>query len=181
MRCLWKPVPAIAALLALCLLGRAHIERLTLGQIATRADNVVYGEITAKRAFRVDHPVDGPELFFTDLLIEGRSLATGRSIAVTVTYAGGWVDAREGVWNSEAPSEEETAVGQRVVVFYAWTDNMGGDVEANAIYAAHGGVYRTVDGPAGSVVMGRGHGYAIPANVSLAQLERAVAELRSGR
>ena len=42
----------------------------------------------------------------------------------------------------------------RVVAFYKWLDNMGGDVAANGLYASHGGLYRVIDGPSGAVVLG---------------------------
>jgi hypothetical protein len=40
--------------------------------------------------------------------------------------------------------------------------------------AAHGGLYRTVDGLSDSVVLGRGAGYAIERNVKLTDLDKAV-------
>ena len=40
-------------------------------------DGAVYGEITARTVFRVDDRVQGPELYFTTLTIEGRSLVDG--------------------------------------------------------------------------------------------------------
>ena len=51
---------------------------------------------------------------------------------------------------------------------------MGGGVWANGLYASHGGLYRTVQGPSGPVVLGRGTGYAIARNVKLADLSTAV-------
>jgi hypothetical protein len=45
---------------------------------------------------------------------------------------------------------------------------------ANALVAAHGGLYRTVDGPQGPAVLGRGEGYAIAPTVRVEQLESAV-------
>jgi hypothetical protein len=171
-----------AAVLAVAsAIGAAQIERLTLDEMVARIDNVVYGEIVAKKAFRVDHPVDGPELYFTTVTIEGRSLVDGKKITVDVTYHGGWVSEQEGVWNSEAPTEEETRVGKRVVAFYKWTNNMGGDVAANVLMTGHGGLYRTQDGPKGSVVLGRGEGYAVRKNVSVDSLDTAVTTIRASQ
>ncbi len=178
-----KPCPRLAftasAFLALAAVGLAKIEALTLDQMVARADNAVYGEIVAKRAFRVDHPLDGPGLYFTTLTLEGRSLAQGALITVDVTYHGGWVAPNDGVWNSEAPSEDDTRVGSRVVVFYDWRENLGGGVAANGLEAAHGGLYRTVDGPHGTIVLGRGPGYCVRQNVALAELEAAIAQARA--
>ena len=171
----------VALLAAGGAVGLAQIERLTLDDMVARTDNAVYGEIVAKQAFRVDDPVDGPELYFTTLTIEGRSLVDGKKITVDVTYHGGWVSEDEGVWNSEAPTEEETRVGKRVVAFYKWTNNMGGQVAANALFAAHGGLFRTQDGPQGTVVMGRGDGYAVRKNTAIADLDTAVTTIRQAQ
>lgn len=170
---------AAAAFVAAGALGVAQIERLSLDEMVSRTDNAIYGEIVAKEAFRRDHPIDGPEMYFTTITIEGRSLVDGKKMTVDVTYMGGWVNEREGVWNSEAPTEEETAVGNRIVAFYAWNENMGADVAANCLYAAHGGLYRTADGPKGTVVMGRGDGYAVRKNVRLGDLDTSISTIRA--
>ena len=69
-------------------------------------------------------------------------------------------------------------VGNEVVAFYKWTDNMGGDVAANALYAAHGGLFRVIKGRKAKVVLGRGDGYAIDTNATLADLKSTIAKLR---
>ena len=38
--------------------------------------------------------------------------------------------------NSEAPSADDVRIGNRVVAFYKWIDNMGGDLAGNALYAS---------------------------------------------
>ena len=162
-------------------LGHAQIERLTLPQMVEKSDNGVFATITASRVFRVDHPIDGPELYFTTLTLSGTSLADGKPIQVEVTFPGGFINEEEGVHNSEAPSADDTRLGNEIVAFYKWSDNMGGDVAANALYASHGGLFRTVDGPTGRVVLGRGDGYAISNNQSLTSLETAVRSLVEGR
>ncbi|MCZ6782521.1 MAG: hypothetical protein O7G30_04340, partial [Proteobacteria bacterium] len=55
---------ALAGFLPLAL---AQIERLTLEQMVSKTDNAVVAEIVGKRVFVVDHPIDGPELYFTTL------------------------------------------------------------------------------------------------------------------
>ena len=179
-----RTLRAPLALLALAgfglgLTAQAQIERLTLDQMVARTDDAVFGEIVAKEVIRIDHPIDGPELYYTHLTLSGRSLATGEELSVVVTYAGGFIDDEHGVWNSEAPSEEETRLGTEVVAFYQWTDNMGGDLGANALYASHGGLYRTVNGRKGRVVLGRGEGYAVRNNERLIDLDARVSTLRS--
>ena len=155
----------------------AQIKRFTLEEMVTAADGAVYGTLVKSRVARVDDLLDGPELYFTTLTIEGRSLADGRPITVDVTFHGGFTSDTEGVFNSEAPSADDVKLGNRVVAFYHWRDNIGGGVPANLLVAAHGGLYRTVDGPRGAAVLGRGESYAVAANVRLAALETALARL----
>lgn len=165
---------ATAALFALGSLGLAMIERLTLTDMVGKTDDAVYGEITKREVIRIDHPIDGPELYFTHLTVEGRSLVDGSPTTLVVTFAGGFVDDEHGVWNSEAPSDEDVKIGNRVVVFSKHVENMGGDLEANALYAAHGGLYRTIESSRGAVVLGRGEGYAVPQNIALATLDERI-------
>lgn len=168
---------AAAALLSSAALSRADIERLDLAQMIAKADDAVLGTITKKHVFRVDHPKDGPELYFTTLTIEGRSLKDDRTASVDVTFPGGFIDETHGVYNSVAPSADDTKTGNRVVAFYKWVENMGGDVSGNSLYASHGGLYRTFDAKRGAIVQGRGAGYAIPTNVELTTLKHDVSEL----
>ena len=58
---------------------------------------------------------------------------------------------------------------------------MGGDVPANAPYAGHGGVFRVVAGPGGPVVLGRGPGFAVSENISLAALQSEIGTLKQER
>lgn len=167
-----------AALVTFGAFGQAQIERLTLSQMVQRTDDGVQGRIVEREVFRVDHPVDGPELYYTSLLVQGESLKTGEEAQVVVTFPGGWIDRENGVDNSEAPTADETTIGREVVVFHKWTDNMGGDVSGNALYASHGGLYTTFLNRRGDlVVQGRGPGYAIERNVSYATLKNQVAAI----
>lgn len=170
-------------LAAACLAPAAHasVERLDLAALVARADGSVVGTITDRRVVRIDSEIDGPELYFTILTITGHRLASETPITVEVVYAGGFVDAKHGVWNSEAPSADDVALGNRVVVFYAHTANMGGGMSGNAIYAAHGGLYRTFDARRGAIVAGRGEGYGVDANLTLADLRARVAKLELER
>lgn len=169
--------------LSLCLLGvlsaatLAQIKSFTLEEMVQTADDAVYGQIVGSRVFSVDSPVDGTGLYFTVLTIEGRAMSDGRPLTIDVTTHGGFIDATRGVFNSEAPAADDIKIGKRVVAFYRWADNMGGGVAGNALVAAHGGLYRTVEGPRGAAVLGRGEGYAVAANLRLDHLESSVALL----
>jgi hypothetical protein len=171
---LWCSALLLGALVAS---APAQIKSFTLEEMVTTADNAVYGQIIASRVFRVDHPVDGDELYFTELTIQGRSLKDGTPTTVAVTYNGGFINETEGVFNSEAPAKDDVKLGNKVVAFYVWSDNLGGDVAANALIAAHGGLYRTVDGPRGAAVLGRGEGYAVRSNVRMSELESSLEHL----
>jgi len=165
------------ALLACGAIGAAQIERLTLSEMVAKTDDSIVGKIVASKVFRVDHPVDGPDLFFTTITIQGRSLVNGVAVEVPVTFAGGFVDPQHGVHNSEAPAADEILIGNEVVAFYKWSDNMGGDVAGNALYAAHGGLYRVVHAGTDSVALGKGPGYAIDNNWKLQDLDAEVTRL----
>jgi len=170
------PLTGMILFLALAFLP-AQIERLSLDDMVQRTDDVVYAEIVSREVIRIDDAVDGPELYFTHLTLEGTSLRDGEDTTITVTFPGGFVSATEGVWNSEAPSDDDIKLGNRVVAFEKHLANAGGGLECNFLYASHGGLYRTVDGPEGTVVLGRGPGYAIDNNLRLTDLESAVAAI----
>jgi hypothetical protein len=152
----------------------AQIKSFTLDEMVRTADHAVDGQIIGSRAFRVDSAADGAEYYYTTITIQGRALSTGQPITVDVTFRGGFVSETEGVFNSEAPSADDVKLGKRVIAFYRWADDMGGGVAANTLVAAHGGLYRVVDGPRGAAVLGRGAGYAIAANRRVEDLESAV-------
>ncbi|HJP02635.1 MAG TPA: hypothetical protein QF764_12780 [Planctomycetota bacterium] len=170
-----------AALLAGAALGLAQIERLTLPQMVAKTDGSVHGTITAREVIRIDHPIDGPELYYTHLTIEGTSLENGQKTSVVVTYPGGWIDDEQGVNNSEAPAEDDVKIGNEIVAFYKWSDNMGGDLAANALYASHGGLYQVVSGRTQQVVLGQGEGYAVSSNIALGDLGQQVKSLAEGK
>jgi len=167
-----------AALVCSALLSapsNAKIKALTLPEMVDIADDAVVGQITQRDVFRIDHPVDGPELYYTTLSVQGRSLVDGSEQAVEVTFAGGFIDASNGVFNSEAPEEHEVAVGKEVVIFHRFIKNMGGDVSGQGLMAAHGGIYAVNANAKGEqIVLGRGVGYAISDNVRLDVLDQEI-------
>jgi hypothetical protein len=170
------PLTAVALLVA-ATLGTAQIERLDLNQMVEKADNAVLGTIVNKEVIRINHQVDGPDLYFTILTIEGSSLRDDKALTVDVTFSGGFIDEEHGVNNSEAPSADDTRIGNRVVAFYKWSDNLGGQLAGNGLYAAHGGLYRTQETRGRTVVLGRVEGYAIDKNVEATQLRSNVASI----
>ena len=157
-------------------LGSAAILELSLSEIVTQSDQAVFGEITQ----RTVHKVVGQDStdYYTTVTIEGRLVGSQTPVTVDVVFGGGFINETEGVYNSEAPAAEEVRVGKHVVAFYKWQDGFAG-TGANALYNMHGGLYRTDVGPTGSIVLGRGKGYAVDRNVTITKLDAQVAELQS--
>ncbi len=169
----------VAALGGVFVLGttqilNAQIERLDLNQMVQRSDDALIGKIVDRHVIRIDHEVDGPELYFTSLTIEGRSLTTNATRTVDVWFGGGFVNEKDGVFNSEAPSMDDQKVGNQIVAFFKFEENMGGDLSGNALMTWHGGLYRTFESRGATFVQGRGDGYAIPSNLRLDTLDAQV-------
>jgi hypothetical protein len=163
------------ALVAAGTVATAQIERLDLAQMVAKTDNVVFGTIINREVFQITSPDDGPVLYFTNIQVDGVSLKDGQPRTVDVWFGGGFINATDGVHNSEAPSMDDQQVGNKVVAFYKWSDNMGGGLAGNALYAWHGGLYRTFENRGGAtIVQGRGEGYAIPTNTTLADLDNQI-------
>ena len=172
---------AALSLTAAATIGMAQIKAMNLDEMVETADSAVHGQIIDRHVFRVDDPIDGPELYYTTLTIEGRDVETGDLMTVDVTYHGGFINDTEGVYNSEAPSKDDTQVGTPVIAFYKWQDNMGGSVAANAIVAAHGGLYRTIGAGNTEIVLGKGEGYAIDHNMMVDDLSQAIQYIQGNR
>lgn len=163
---------AAAALAGFGSLGQSQILRVDLRQMVEQTDGAIMGTIVGSETIRIDHPIDGPELYYTTLFVEGKSMITGDSTTMGVSFPGGFVDAENGVFNSEAPASSDIAIGNQVVLFYQWSDNMGGDFASNVLFASHGGIYTTFENSSGDlIVQGRGDGYAIPSNMTVQSLE----------
>ncbi len=165
---------AALSLTAAATIGMAQIKSMNLEEMVELADDSIHGQIVNHHVFRVDDPIDGPELYFTTLTIEGTSMTSGDLMTVDVTFHGGFISDTEGVYNSEAPSKDDILVGTPVVAFYRWQDNMGGGIAANALSAAHGGLFRTIGGGDVEVVLGKGEGYAVDHNIMITDLSSAV-------
>ncbi len=165
------------AVLATATWCTAEIVRRDLSSMVAVTDDAFLGTILGREVIRIDHETDGQALFFTHLTLEGRSLVDGEKGQVTVTYPGGFIDDETGVFNSEAPSEDDVKTGNQVVVFIKNTENMGGGLAAKALCGSHGGLFRTAQGKRDTIVLGRGDGYAIDTNTKLKDLDARVTKL----
>ncbi len=162
----------ILALVCTAVAG-ASIEQLNLRQMIAKADAGVIGEIIGHRVDAVPLPLDGDEMTFTTLSVKGTDIVTGKEVLVDVSYPGGVLPGDRGGYNSEAPNADDVKIGSRVLVFYKWSDNMGGGFASNALYASHGGLFRTFNDKLGRVVVqGRGKGYAVSKNLRLTDLSK---------
>ena len=155
----------------------AQVKAMDLTEMVGVCDHGVYGQIIGKKVSRVDAE-DGRILYYTTMTIEGRMLADGTPIKIDVSYPGGFVSEEEGYWHSESPGDDETKVGSHIVAFYKWFNGMGEAHTTNWLYANHGGLYQSVEGPQGSMVLGRGKGYAVSKNIRVTDLEKAVKQIR---
>jgi hypothetical protein len=173
---------ATAGLLAAAAVGFAQVERLDLETMLKRTgcEGTIVGKIVKNEVFRTDVPNAG--LFFTQLTVEGTDLVTGLPKTIEVKYVGGFISPNEGAFNSEAPHPDDVKVGNEVVIFHKFEEDMGNGVSGHTPYAWHGGVYRVVNTARnGKVVLGRGEGYAISKNWKLAELQTEIARICSGQ
>jgi hypothetical protein len=170
-----SPLALVLSGLAMVAAGAAataQIERLDLAQMVANTDNVVFGTIMNREVYRITSPDDGPVLYFTNIQVDGVSLKDGQPRTADLWFGGGFINETEGVYNSEAPSTDDQKLGNKVVAFYRWENNMGGGLSGNGLYAWHGGLYRTFENRKGeTIVQGRGEGYAIPSNITLSDLD----------
>lgn len=155
----------------------AQIQRLDLPQMVDDCDHAVYATIVACRTDEYVDPVEGIE-HITTLTLVGESLYDGSAVTVDVSFHGGF---EPGQINSEAPIKDDCRVGSDIVAFYTWTDRLAAGVPANALHAAHGGIYRTVASKAGAIVLGRGDGFAVNRNVHVSQLRESIAQVRQAQ
>ena len=158
----------------------AQVKAMDLTEMVTVCDHAVYGQIVSKQVRRIDasEKTQGRDLYYTTLTIAGRSLEDGTAVQVDVSYPGGFVSEEEGYWHSESPGDDETKIGSHIVAFYKWMPAMGGAHTTNWLYANHGGIYQSVQGPKGALVLGRGPGYAVKKNLQVTDLEKSVQRIR---
>ena len=161
-------------------IGQAQIKQLSLTEMTNETDNGVLGTVVASRVVDLGNEVDGFGLYYTIFTLGGQSIFDGRKITVDVASRGGWIDKERGIgcWDSEAPQAGEIAVGKEVLAYYMWSENIGRGTGANILYASHGSLFRTAKSPTGTVVLGRGEGYAINKNIKLESLRTATRTIR---
>ena len=118
--------------------------------------------------------LDGSPAAYTNLLVKGESLYTGKAETVTASFVGGFL-AGQRIFSAEEPTASETQVGRKVVVFTSpWPSK--GNAPPRCLVAQHAGIFTVQPGPQGDVVLGKGEGFAIERNVLLQNLKAQAAE-----
>ncbi len=162
----WLLAAAFVALLVQG--GSACIEELDLSKMLTRTDSAVHGTITDVRTVKYTPPGDD-RLIFTILTIQGEDLYSGQPTKVEAAFLGGTYQG-DAMMVTSMPAPSEYRLGNDVVVFRGPVQGWGPDID-HCVYAAMGGIFRTVDTRKGKVVLGKGKGFAISNNVRLSALQ----------
>ena len=169
-------VAAVAALLGLgAAAAFADVMALDLKTMVQKyADVAVVG--TIEGVTYSERPLDdGSPAAYTNLVVKGENLYTGKAETVTASFVGGFIGAQR-IQSAEEPSAAETQVGRRVVAFTApWPSK--GNAPPRCLVAQHAGIFLVQPGPKGEVVLGKGEGFAVPRNLLLAELKTQAAEL----
>lgn len=165
---------ATAAILLLVQGGNACIEELDLQKIVSKTDVAVHGTITDVRTVKYT-PENDDRLIFTILTIEGVSLYDNNPITVDAAFLGGTFEG-ESMMVTSMPAPSEYRLGNDVVVFSGEVQGWGPEVD-RCVYAAMGGIYRTVDSRNGQVVLGKGKGFAVEDNQLVANLINNIAKV----
>ncbi len=164
---------------ALALTGGAIacIEALDLAKMVERTDAAIFGTITNVRTTL--HAVsDDDRRIYTLVTVKGTDLYTGDARTLEAAFLGGTYQG-ETMNVTCMPAPGDYRVGNDVVIFSAPVEGWGPDVE-RCVYAAMGGIFRTVETRHGTVVLGKGQDTAIETNVTMTDLQpRIVFELRA--
>ncbi|HKB16536.1 MAG TPA: hypothetical protein VKF62_10745 [Planctomycetota bacterium] len=155
----------------------AAIERLDLGQMVQKSGGAVAGRIESVTSTLHELP-DVGEHVFTHVRIVGTDFYTGAPADVTVSFIGGRLGDLD-QYCCEQPSSAELRIGNRVLAFYKWAPGMGGGAGMNGLYASHGGIFQILSGPKGDVVLGKGDGYAVSANLPFLTLQAQANAIRA--
>ena len=172
-----KRIPVSAAFLLLLGGAAAFADVMALDlktMVQKYADLAVVGTIEAVTysEFPLD---DGSPSGYTNLVVKGENLYTGKPEAVTASFVGGYIGGQR-IYSAEEPAAAETQVGRKVVVFTApWPSK--GNAPPRCLVAQHAGIFTVQPGPQGDVVLGKGEGYAIERNLLLKDLKTQTAEL----
>ncbi|MHC4823170.1 MAG: hypothetical protein ACYTEP_04035 [Planctomycetota bacterium] len=162
---------AAASMLLLVQGGSACIEELNLSQMVTKTDSAVHGTITNVRSVMFDAGGKDQRIY-TILTVEGQDLYTGQAVTEDAAFIGGTYEGQS-MMTSSMPAPADYRLGNEVVVFRGQVEGWHPEID-HAVYAAMGGIYRTVDTKRGTVVLGKGQGFAVDNNVLVSSLKTSI-------
>lgn len=152
----------------------ASVALLNLQEYMEITVDTVHGKITAKETFRADWPEE--HTYFTRLTIEGESVRLGGEPRSYEVVFMGSHDPADDFYHSEAPQPQDVRLGNEVVVFFARQPKLLPEQGGVDYVWAHDGVYRVERAFGEPVLVGKGEGFAFPANVKLGEAMTRVAE-----
>ena len=152
--------------------GNACIEELDLQKMVSKTDIAVHGTVTNIRTVKFT-PENDDRLIFTILTIEGESLHSGSPISVDAAFLGGTYQG-DSMMVTSMPAPSEYRLGNKVVVFSGEVEGWGPEID-RCVYAAMGGIFRTIETKNGAVVLGKGEGFAVENNQLITDLANNIA------
>lgn len=153
----------------------ACIEALDLNKMVERTDAAVHGTITDVHSV-LFAPAANDRRIYTVITVEGTDLYSGEPRTIEAAFLGGTYQG-ESMLVTCMPATGDYRLGNEVLVFSAPVEGWGPDVD-RCVYAAMGGIFRTVKSPRGTVFLGKGEGTAIEKNTRLGDLLPAIAKAR---
>jgi len=168
---------AAASVLLLVQAGSACIEELDLGKMISKTDSAVHGTITDVRTVAFT-PEDDVPLIYTILTVQGEDLYSGQQTTVEAAFLGGTYQG-ESMTVTSMPAPADYRLGNDVIVFRGQVEGWGPEID-HCVYAAMGGIYRTVNTKRGVVVLGKGKGFAVEGNIRVSALKSEISNKRQG-
>ncbi len=151
----------------------ACIEALDLQKMVDRTDAAVHGTITNVSSV-LFAPETNDRRIYTVITVEGTDLYTGEPRTIEAAFLGGTYQG-ESMLVTCMPAPGDYRLGNEVLVFSAPVEGWGPEVD-RCVYAAMGGIFRTVKSPRGTVFLGKGEDTAIENNTRLRDLLPAIAQ-----
>jgi len=151
--------------------GNACIEELDLQKMVSKTDVAVHGTITNVRTVKFT-PENDDRLIFTILTVEGKSLYSNKTTSVDAAFLGGTYQG-DSMMVTSMPAPSEYRLGNEVVIFSGPVEGWGPEID-RCVYAAMGGIFRTINTKNGAVVLGKGEGFAVESNQLVSELGSSI-------
>lgn len=162
---------ALAGLVLAGTTAYACIEALDLNKMVSKTDVAVRGTITNVRTVKYTPPGDD-RIVYTLVTVEGEDLYTGQPRTIEAGFVGGSFGG-DSMMVTSMPAPADYRVGSKVVAFSAPVQGWGPEV-SRCLYASYGGLFKEISTKNGSVVLGKGDGFAIEKNVAVDDLRAQI-------